>query len=157
MTILPRFVPLQRFPNHIEPHISESTHGLGYVATSGFRTLSPLCSPCDLPGLFHPGSTLGVHPSRPCSSCCAVCPLGHRGLLEVFTGINSLLRAISHPARPFKAQHAAESSTAGSRLVELRTAIASLSLDPSRFLVRPDRRPLLIVAPLSCFFDSVAS
>jgi len=157
MTILPRFVPLQRFPNHTEPHISEPIHGLGYVATSGFRTLSPLCSPCDLPSLFHLGPTLGVHPSRPCSSCCAVCPLGHRNLLEVFLGIASLRRAISHPTRPFKAQHAAGSSTVGSRLVEFLTALASLSLDPSRPLVQPGQRPLLIVAPLSCFFDSAAS
>jgi hypothetical protein len=34
--------------------------------------LSTPCSPVDLPGLFHPGPALGVHPSRPRSSRAAV-------------------------------------------------------------------------------------
>jgi hypothetical protein len=42
------------------------------VAPSGFRTLSTLCSPPDLPGLFHPGPASGVHPTRLCSAVSAV-------------------------------------------------------------------------------------
>jgi hypothetical protein len=91
IAILPRFVPLQRFPNHTEPHTPETTHGSGYVSSSGFRTLLTLCSPRDLPSLFHPGTTLGVHPSRPSSSDDAVCSLEHRGLLEV------LAKFLNHP------------------------------------------------------------
>jgi hypothetical protein len=43
--------------SHIPP---AGSHPTGYVASTGFRTLSTLCSPHDLPGLFHPGSALGV-------------------------------------------------------------------------------------------------
>jgi hypothetical protein len=50
----------------------------GYVALTGFHTLSTLCSPRDLPGLFHPGSTCGVYPSRHLPSLSAVRPLDRR-------------------------------------------------------------------------------
>jgi hypothetical protein len=50
----------------------------GYVALTGFRTLSAPCSLCDLPGLFHPGSTFGVHPSRHIPSSSAVRSLNRR-------------------------------------------------------------------------------
>jgi hypothetical protein len=43
--------------SHLVPAGSQPT---GSVASSGFCTLSTLCSPHDLPGLFHPGSALGV-------------------------------------------------------------------------------------------------
>jgi hypothetical protein len=43
--------------SHLAPAGSQPT---GSVAPPGFRTLSTLCSPHDLPGLFHPGSALGV-------------------------------------------------------------------------------------------------
>jgi len=43
--------------SHLPPAGSQPT---GYVASPGFRTLSTPCSPRDLPGLFHPGSALGV-------------------------------------------------------------------------------------------------
>ena len=39
---------------------SSRIHPAGSVAPSGFRTLSTLSSPCDLAGLFHPATTLGV-------------------------------------------------------------------------------------------------
>jgi len=39
---------------------SGGIHPAGSVAPSGFRTLSTLCSPCNLAGLFHPATTLGV-------------------------------------------------------------------------------------------------
>jgi hypothetical protein len=43
--------------SHLDPAGSQPA---GSVASSGFRTLSTLCSPHDLPGLFHPGSAPGV-------------------------------------------------------------------------------------------------
>lgn len=43
--------------SHLTPAGSQPA---GYVASPGFRTLSTLCSPHDLPGLFHPGSAPGV-------------------------------------------------------------------------------------------------
>jgi hypothetical protein len=48
-------LPIAR--SHLNPAGSQPA---GSVASSGFRTLSTLCSPRDLPGLFHPGSALGV-------------------------------------------------------------------------------------------------
>jgi hypothetical protein len=55
------------FPSSVLPvvgsHITPvSSHLTGYVAPSGFLTLSTPCSPHDLPGLFHPGSAHGVSP-----------------------------------------------------------------------------------------------
>ena len=60
--------------SHLPPAGSQPT---GYVAPSGFRTLSALCSPRDLPGLFHPGSAPGV-PLRGLSPRGAVRPLERR-------------------------------------------------------------------------------
>ena len=65
--LLPRFCPLQRFPSHGEPLLRRVPPQSGIVAPSEFRTLSTLCSPHDLPGLFHPGPAHGVTPSRLCS------------------------------------------------------------------------------------------
>jgi len=48
-------LPIAR--SHLPP---AGSHPTGYVASPGFRTLSTPCSPRDLPGLFHPGSALGV-------------------------------------------------------------------------------------------------
>jgi len=76
--LLPRFFPLQRFASHGEPHNPASPTSSGSVAPSGFLTLSTPCSPRDLPGLFHPGSAHGVHPSRPSSPTGAVRPLERR-------------------------------------------------------------------------------
>jgi hypothetical protein len=45
-----------------EPHTPGGSHPAGYVAPSGFLTLSTPCSPHGLPGLFHPGTTHGVLP-----------------------------------------------------------------------------------------------
>lgn len=58
------FFPYSVFPakrSHLPPTTS---HVAGYVTPPGFLTLSTFCSPDDLPGLFHPGPTHGVHPSR---------------------------------------------------------------------------------------------
>lgn len=59
---LPRFLPLQRFPNRTEPHTPDGSYPAGYVAPSGYLTLPTLCSPLGLPSLFHPGPALGVLP-----------------------------------------------------------------------------------------------
>jgi len=72
------FFPYSVFPatgSHIVPTRS---HLAGYVASSGFRTLTTLCSPHGLPGLFHPGPAHGVYPPRPSSLDSAVRPLGRR-------------------------------------------------------------------------------
>jgi hypothetical protein len=67
------FVPYRVFPvwgsaiTKLHPRGSASFT----VAPLGFRTLSTLCSPPDLPGLFHPGPASGVHPSRLCSTVSA--------------------------------------------------------------------------------------
>jgi hypothetical protein len=66
------------FPRRAEPHTPGASQHAGYVAPSGFLTLSTPCSPHDLPGLFHPGSTRGVRPSRPSSPNDAVRPLERR-------------------------------------------------------------------------------
>jgi hypothetical protein len=78
--LLPRFVPLRRFPSHGEPPNPDASHSAGCVAPPGFRTLSTLCSPHDLPSLFHPGPVLGVNPSRSFSLTRAVRPLDRRDL-----------------------------------------------------------------------------
>jgi hypothetical protein len=78
-----RFVPLRRFPSHVERHTSDGSQTDGYVAPSGFRTLSTPCSPHDLPDLFHSGPVLGVNSSRLLSSHNAVRPLGRRVPREV--------------------------------------------------------------------------
>jgi len=62
------FLPFSVLPvagSHLIPVSSQPT---GYVSPSGFRTLSALCSPHDLPGLFHPGPAHGLCPSRFSSS-----------------------------------------------------------------------------------------
>jgi hypothetical protein len=48
------------FLSRTELPSSNRIHPAGSVASSGFRTLSTLCSPCDHAGLFHPASTHGV-------------------------------------------------------------------------------------------------
>lgn len=63
----------------------------GFVASSGFRTLSTLCSPHGLPGLFHPDPAHGVCPPRPCSSDSA----GHPFERRVPLGVKSSRKAVS--------------------------------------------------------------
>jgi hypothetical protein len=53
------------------------------LSPSGFHNPSALCSPRDLPGLFHPGPAHGVYPSRLCSLPGAVRSLERRNLLRV--------------------------------------------------------------------------
>jgi hypothetical protein len=61
-----------RFPDRAALKYSKTEVSSTVVAPSGFRTLSTLCSPPDLPSLFHPGPASGVHPSRLCSAMSAV-------------------------------------------------------------------------------------
>jgi hypothetical protein len=77
---------LQRVPNCAGP-----------VAPPGFRTLSTLCSPNDLPGLFHPDPAVGVYPSRRCSPGGAVRPLGRRVPPDFRS--SPALRAAPRPSR----------------------------------------------------------
>jgi hypothetical protein len=51
------FSVLPAMRSHIAP---VSFHLTGWVAPLGFRTPATLCSPHDLPGLFHPGPAHGV-------------------------------------------------------------------------------------------------
>jgi len=83
--------------SHIPPAGSQPT---GYVASPGFRTLSTPCSPRDLPGLFHPGSALGV-PLRGLSPHGAVRPLGRRTPRVFDLALSSLVSpsGIEHTAR----------------------------------------------------------
>jgi hypothetical protein len=52
--------PFSVFPAAVSYLNPVNTQFTGYVASSGFRTLSTLCSHRSLPGLFHPGPALGV-------------------------------------------------------------------------------------------------
>jgi hypothetical protein len=58
-TPLPRFLPLQRLQPRGATYPAGS-HPAGFVAPSGFLTLSTPCSPHGLPGLFHPSTAHGV-------------------------------------------------------------------------------------------------
>ena len=57
------FPPLSRHEHRGYIH-SVSFLPLTYVPSSAFLTLSTVCSPRSLSGLFHPEATCGVHPSR---------------------------------------------------------------------------------------------
>jgi hypothetical protein len=69
----------------------------GPVSSSGFRTLSTLCSPHDLLGLFHPNPAHGVLPSRLCSPRGAVRPFERR--LPPDFPCSPALRATRRPSR----------------------------------------------------------
>lgn len=56
---LPRFGPFQRLQAPKSHLLSDASHSAGYVALSGFLTLSALCSLCCRAGLFHPATLLG--------------------------------------------------------------------------------------------------
>jgi hypothetical protein len=98
-------IPFSVFPaarSYIHPTNSQSA---GYVAPSGFRTLSTPCSPHDLSGLFHPEPALGVHPSRPSSSRNAVRRFRRRSPPEVPTGSEESARLSRGTARYEKPAH----------------------------------------------------
>jgi hypothetical protein len=66
------FFPYSVFPATGSYLTPAGSHLAGYVTSSGFLTLSTFCSPRSLPGLFHPGTALGVNPTRPLSFLGAV-------------------------------------------------------------------------------------
>jgi hypothetical protein len=104
--LLPRFLPLRRFPSHGEPPNPNVSHDAGCVAPSGFRTLSTPCSPHDLPSLFHPGPVLGVNPSRFSSLTRAVRSLNRRGLPDVQRATRKQLAPPTrHDTRPRSRMH----------------------------------------------------
>jgi len=85
-------------------------HRASYVAPSGFLTLSTLCSPFDLPSLFHLGSAFGVCSSRPFSTPDAIIPLGTCDPREVSS-------AAAHGRRPpLQGLHTRSSSPARARV-----------------------------------------
>jgi hypothetical protein len=98
----------------------------GSVAPSGFLTLSTLCSPRDLPGLFHPDPAHGVLPSRPWSSHSAVRPLGRR----FPHGVSAALRRARPP--PPGIQHAVQGPLAGLGIRQVAARGAPLGSVPSR-------------------------
>jgi hypothetical protein len=69
--------------SHSEPQISCPFPRTCPVTPLGFRNPSMFCSPNDLPSLFHPGPTLGIRSSRPCSPSGAVDPLESRSPPDV--------------------------------------------------------------------------
>ena len=75
-----------------------SFHLTGHVASLGFRNLSTLYSSRNLPGLFHPGPTLGGFPSRLSSSQSAVRPLRRRDPHAIGHGANAIspLQGFAH-------------------------------------------------------------
>jgi hypothetical protein len=67
------FAPLQRLRNH-----GFGCHGrcrTRHLPSSAFLTLSTVCTPQSLPGLFHPGNAHGVPSSGLCSSPGSAAPL----------------------------------------------------------------------------------
>jgi hypothetical protein len=97
------FFPFDVFPatrSHITPVDPNPT---GYVASPGFLTLPTPCSPCDLPGLFHPGPAFGVLPSRLSSGLGPVRPLERRAPLSFDTHLASTRGApqgLTYPNQP---------------------------------------------------------
>lgn len=132
-SLLPRFPPLRRFSNIAEPPNSSGSLSTGYVASSGFRNLSTLCSPRCLPGLFHPESTLGVLPSRPSPSADAVRSLKRRTPHEV-GGIAFHRAEAWLPSIPlsFEGLHTVRKSRFRTGCYTNTQAIASLGFSPPR-------------------------
>jgi hypothetical protein len=94
------FSVLPAVKSHIPP---VSFHLTGYVAPLGFLNPSTLCSPHDLPGLFHPGSAHGVLPSRLFSPRNAVRLLRRRDPHAIGYGVETphrRLRALLIPGIP---------------------------------------------------------
>lgn len=128
------FSPLQRFPSRAEPLSSGGSQPTGYVASPGFLTLSTLCSPHDLPGLFHPGPAPGVHSSRPCSSRDAVRRLQRRAP----PGVPSRLRRAGPPLQGFDTSREARPRDPG--FSRTHASVPPRASSPPRFLASGDRR-----------------
>lgn len=92
------FFPYSVLPATGSHQTPTSSQPVGCVASSEFRTLSTLCSPHGLPGLFHPGPAHGVCPPRPYSTNGAERPFRHRVPLgvELGTEYRLLLQGLAH-------------------------------------------------------------
>jgi hypothetical protein len=140
--------PFSVFPagrSHLAPAVSQPT---GCVAPSGFRTLSTLCSPLGLPGLFHPGPALGVHSSRPCSSRDAVRRSRRRAPPGVPTGSEEPIRPSRGSAHHAKPAHDAQGLARPSCRMPPRAS------SPPRFLASGGGGPVSPPYPLTCFLGS---
>jgi hypothetical protein len=121
----------------------------GRVAPSGFRTLSTLCSPRDLPGLFHPGPAPGVRSSRPCSARDAV----RRFRRRAPPGVPYLLRRAGPPLQGSCTSHEARPRYPG--FSQAHRAACLHELHPLRgFLPPAISGPVRPPSPLTCFFGS---
>lgn len=113
-------------------------------------TLSAPCSPRGQPGIFHPGSALGVVPSRPSSSHGAVRPLERRAPQGLPYRNHSgwypkgPLQGLTHRRKP-------GSTTRG--LARLRTQFASMGFLLRGFLPVVVKGSLDDPHPLSRFLD----
>jgi len=133
---LPRFCPLQRLSVAKIHFLPVGTHPAGSVASSGFLTLSTLYSLRNLPGLFHPGSALGVHPSRLSSSHGAVRPLERRAPLGLPVPW-PMVRLPTGTHTPWKAR------TPGLEFSQVAGPRASLGFLAPRLLISNQGRVLL--------------
>jgi hypothetical protein len=79
--------------------ISQARH----LPSSAFRTLSTVCTPRPLPGLFHPGNAPGVPPSGACSSRDARLSYEAGALLSFGRPSPGLCYSARHATRDFRA------------------------------------------------------
>lgn len=142
------FFPFSVLPVARSHLCSVSFHLTDCVASLGFRTPSTLCSPRGLPGLSHPGSALGIFPSRPFSPRNAVRSLKRHDPHTVGYGVNT--------ASPPQGFARSEDPARVSRGLVKNTAGCPLGIVPLRgFLPEPPGANLLICAPktLARFVD----
>lgn len=116
------------FLSHEEPLSPAGTHPAGCVASSGFCTLSTLCSPHGLPGLFHPGSAHGVLPFE--ALLLAWCRTSSRTPCPSLGFSSSLAKR----GRPFRDSCTKRSTSAGLGISQVAAANAPLGFPASRLL-----------------------
>jgi len=142
------FFPFSVLPvarSHFAPAGSLPT---GYVASSGFRTLSTLCSPHDLPGLFHPGSALGV-PLRGLSPHGAVRSLERR-TPQVFDDV------LADAASPTGIEHTVQILPAGLGFSQVTAALPPWDWPSRGVLPEPVVSRITSSPPLSRFAGPAA-
>jgi len=133
-----------------EPHIPGVSQHAGYVAPSGFLTLSTPCSPHDLPGLFHPGSACGVLPFE--ALILARCRTPSRTPRPSW-GFSPTPQDRGCPSRD---THTGQVPTTGLGISQVTATVASLGFPASRFAARNDEGRSHALHPLSRFFGTVS-